>query len=263
MLRAASWILWALPFVGCGSDPSFRDCTVSCANNGACPDGLSCGAEGLCRTGGTSAGCSPTDASAGSEPVVGDAPVDGRTSVTLRQTADGVPSSNGTVACTTSGTSPNEITGDGAWYRVFALEDSHFGITTPFHVSSVSFGVLKSRLATNVTVGIGRYSGTVPTAATIDPVTFTWTADVSVPATNTDHPSVVNVPLTADLAAGSVIVVGIKVQSEAGDSFFPAGSASAEWAPAYFHSSVQACSGPGVRPAMTDSPVIIEVNGDE
>lgn len=51
--------LWALIAVaGCGYDVQFGDCAIRCAPNEAfCPGGMSCGNEGLCRTGETGAAC--------------------------------------------------------------------------------------------------------------------------------------------------------------------------------------------------------------
>src|SRR5262245_56150577 len=40
----------------CSYDASFEDCTIDCLTAG-CPDGLTCGAEGLCRVSGATDTC--------------------------------------------------------------------------------------------------------------------------------------------------------------------------------------------------------------
>ena len=45
-----------LAIAGC-ADSSFRDCAVSCTADTGCPPGLTCGAEGFCRTAGDSPSC--------------------------------------------------------------------------------------------------------------------------------------------------------------------------------------------------------------
>jgi formylglycine-generating enzyme len=42
----------------CAYSAAFKDCAVSCVDDAGCPDGLSCGGEGLCRTAGAMAACS-------------------------------------------------------------------------------------------------------------------------------------------------------------------------------------------------------------
>ena len=47
---------FTVPLASCDHG-SFRDCAVSCTASTGCPDGLSCGTEGLCRTGLTASTC--------------------------------------------------------------------------------------------------------------------------------------------------------------------------------------------------------------
>jgi formylglycine-generating enzyme required for sulfatase activity len=51
----------------CAYDASFHDCAVACADDSGCPDDLSCGSEGLCRTAGATAACSTIGGDGGSD----------------------------------------------------------------------------------------------------------------------------------------------------------------------------------------------------
>ena len=58
MVRIRFVVLAAALASACGYDATFKDCTIVCALDGdACPDGTTCGAEGLCRTGQGSGTC--------------------------------------------------------------------------------------------------------------------------------------------------------------------------------------------------------------
>jgi len=58
--------LVAILVTACAYDGHFEDCAVRCATDGAaCPDGLSCGGEGLCRVPGILTACAVTDAPTG------------------------------------------------------------------------------------------------------------------------------------------------------------------------------------------------------
>ncbi len=51
-------LLLILTISACSYEASFGDCAVACAGDSACPDGLTCGTEGLCRLPGETAACS-------------------------------------------------------------------------------------------------------------------------------------------------------------------------------------------------------------
>ena len=50
----------------CAYDANFESCTIQCSANTGCPDGLSCGPEGLCRASGTE--CNSADGGIGTSP---------------------------------------------------------------------------------------------------------------------------------------------------------------------------------------------------
>jgi sulfatase modifying factor 1 len=77
--RSAAPALALVASIGaaCAYNAHFEDCTVRCDPDGAaCPDGLSCGAEGLCRAPGTIGTCSMVLGDASVDTVIGDARVD-------------------------------------------------------------------------------------------------------------------------------------------------------------------------------------------
>lgn len=55
----AKALVVALILVGCAYDTHFTDCSISCSTDTGCPDGLTCGTEGFCRTPGQTDACSP------------------------------------------------------------------------------------------------------------------------------------------------------------------------------------------------------------
>src|SRR5262245_28394490 len=51
----AAYVLAAM--MSCDYDAHFGDCVIACTPSSGCPDGFTCGSEGLCRALGTSATC--------------------------------------------------------------------------------------------------------------------------------------------------------------------------------------------------------------
>ena len=46
-------VLFVVALVGCDYNASFHDCVIACTLSSGCPDGLTCGSEGLCRPSGS------------------------------------------------------------------------------------------------------------------------------------------------------------------------------------------------------------------
>ena len=64
-MNKALLLLSAACVAACSYDTRFGDCLVTCADDAACPDGLACGTEGLCRQPGVAAACSTIVGDAG------------------------------------------------------------------------------------------------------------------------------------------------------------------------------------------------------
>lgn len=57
MIARASVLSLATALAGCSYDTSFDDCAVRCTSQSGCPEELTCGSEGFCRTGDQGASC--------------------------------------------------------------------------------------------------------------------------------------------------------------------------------------------------------------
>jgi len=108
--------------------------------------------------------------------------------------------------CTnTDGTTPA-----GSWYRVFSLAEA--GITNTFSVEKVTFGVCFAVGTPTVDVEIGTYAGSI-TDPTLDLAKITPVRSVNaVPVAADQISKLVDVPLTADFAPGTNIVVEISTK---------------------------------------------------
>ncbi len=181
MTRAA---LFATLLAGC--DPtSFRDCEISCTEETGCPDGFSCGTEGLCRAAGETTSCSAQNA------------------VTLHETADDTIAPGMSVGC---GDPNTLVTRDNTWIRAFELDES--SIASTFHISGVTFAVESSSEAVSLNVAVGTYTGTAFDDR-LDMSTFTEldSGTISIPTTLSGR--LYSVPLLADIPAHATLVVQI------------------------------------------------------
>ena len=166
----------------------------------------------------------------------------GMVTVTLQQTTNNTVVAANSVACggcnNTSNPCNSTYTAENAYYRVFALADH--GITNPFNVSQVTFGVQEAAGTQTVQVKIGTYAGTPGTtlntgatdfAGAITPIN---TATVSVPATTTGIS--VPAPITATVPAGSNLIVAVfspTHQGQANTYFYIGATNAGETKPGY------------------------------
>lgn len=148
-----------------------------------------------------------------------DAPVDaGPTMVTLTQTTTDNVINELSLACRSTG---DGSTRENSWYRVFRLADA--GITSDFHVSSVTFGVAAASGLVPVVVKIGTYSGTVnPSPAQLDTALITpIAASAAYPVPNTNGtPALATVPVDATVPALGQMIVEIAAPDELGTTYY-------------------------------------------
>jgi hypothetical protein len=91
------------------------------------------------------------------------------------------------------------------WYRAFPLADHQ--ISGAFHVQKVTFGVNAAQGSPTLTVKLGTFTGTLDgTTMSLSKITQLTSADVTVPDSGA---ALVDAPITADVPAGSVLVVEI------------------------------------------------------
>lgn len=179
-------MVWLVAAVSAGSACSygvkFEDCEVSCTGAGAeaCPDGFSC-VGGLCRIDGAGTECQ--------------APGE----LTLRQTADDKVERSLVFGCT----NPDTTTAPGSWYRVFPLAQE--GIAATFDVTRVTFGVCFAVGSPTVQVKVGSYAGGAADAS-LDLAQVTTIQTVDVPVAATQISKTIDVPITAAVPPGNLIV---------------------------------------------------------
>jgi hypothetical protein len=234
-----------------GCDPtSFRDCEISCTAETGCPDGFSCGAEGLCRSAGETRSCS-------------ELPPDGAPpgAVTLRETANETVAPGMSIGC---GDPTTLVTRDNTWFRAFSLAD--FSITKPFHIDGVAFAVESSSQAVSLAVSVGTYTGTA-FDDTLDMTTFTELASGSAAVPTTLSPHQYSVALSADVPAHGTFVVQIAAPDlNASSGKFRIGSTvGAETHPGYIQSTACGISTPETT-ALAGKPnahLIISVTGTD
>jgi len=147
-----------------------------------------------------------------------------------------------------------------SWYRVFDLPA--MGIDGAVDVSQVTFGVQEASAGDGsqpVTVKLHRLQGDFVVAN----LTQIGTAKVIVPD---EELTIVNVPITASIAAGSTLVAEITVPNgEArGDFFFPGANSAGQTGPTYVKSE---CGGPQPEDAadigFPDFHLVLSVDGVE
>lgn len=153
--------------------------------------------------------------------------------ITLSQNASETITNGNTFACRSTTTG---VTRENTYYRAFALTDH--GVRGALHVTSVVIGVQLADggpdSATQPgTVKLSTY-GTVPDGTTLDLAQLRnlATADVKIPDGAGTR---LTVPITADVAAGSVLVVELTVEdgAAAGARFLIGSNAQGERSPGY------------------------------
>ena len=138
----------------CAYDAHFEDCAVRCDPNGAaCPDGLSCGTEGLCRAAGTSGTCSV---------ILGDAGVDAPVQQSCRGLAATCGPSGNDSCCDTAMPIPG-----GTYYRSYdvASDAMYTDMSFPATVSPFvldKYEVTVGRFRQFVTAGMGTQASPPP-----------------------------------------------------------------------------------------------------
>ena len=122
------------------------------------------------------------------------------------------------------------VTRENHFYRVFPLTDH--GITGPFQVQNVQFGVQQADGGHTVTVNVGTYGGAyAPGAAGLDPAQFTPIATTSLAIANGGS-FMVTAPIALTIPAGGKLMVEI-VSPNSGDIFVPASNGSGETYPSF------------------------------
>lgn len=165
---------------------------MSCSDDTGCPDGFACVAN-TCRSGGATGPCD--NGPPGSS--------------TLSQTGDETIDRNLVFACTNT----DSTTAQSSWYRMFDLVAS--GVTTAFHVTSVSFGICFAENDPHVFVKLWSYGGGFfETMLDDSKLALLAMTDVAVPSTQiTEH---VTADITADVAPDTLLVVEVGTNTLAG-----------------------------------------------
>lgn len=136
-------------------------------------------------------------------------------------------------------------TRENSWYRVFRLADE--GVANGLRVESVSFAVAVSSGLVPVQVKIGTYSGSLtPAPAQLDTsliTPITSSTPFTVPNTN-GTPSIVTVPVTANVPALSQMIVEVFAPDLGGTAkfFFLGANSAGQEAPGYLRAP--ACTAP-------------------
>lgn len=125
------------------------------------------------------------------------------------------------------------VTRENHFYRVFPLSDH--GITGPFQVQNVQFGVRQAEGGHTVTLNVGTYGGAyAPGAAGLDPAQFAPIATTSLAITNGGN-YMVTAPIALTIPAGGKLMVEI-VSPNTGDIFVPASNSGGETYPGFLRS---------------------------
>jgi hypothetical protein len=197
----------------CGYGAGFRDCTIECSEASGCPDGFSCGVEGLCRSGETTTACAAAS-DAGSEGALGvDAPGDvaPRDLVLSESGSDDV--TEAAYSCTPScgdvviSNSPVSLD----WYREFTLSDfaaAPLDVTGSFQITAIHVGCSTALGSASFVTTVYGYSGAL-FASTLDTAALTQLGNpISTQVQNCTDDIVVPVDVSS-IAAGSAFVVEI------------------------------------------------------
>lgn len=154
----------------------------------------------------------------------------GPTTVTLDQNTSDTPVEDTGIAC-----GNDEETDANSYYRVFDL--TALGISTPFTISQVSFGVEDYEGSPKITVFVGVYTGTIAS-----PLAGSFASSASqvanVPQTTEGDDATVNTPIAATIPGGSKLYVEVDAAAGNSGQFFYIGSNTAgETTTAYLKAS--------------------------
>lgn len=181
------------------------------------------------------------------------------TTIALTQT------STTALAASSLGCQNGNSTASQAYYRVFDL--AALGITGPFTVSSVTFGVQQAAGTQTVSARVGSYSATP--GATLNVGSSDWaggdvtalgSASVSIPATDTGE--LVTAPLATTIPAGGSLIVEIFSPSHtsASDTYFFLGASSGtETTPGFFWAPSCDANPPGTPAELGESPAAFQI----
>lgn len=253
------WFLLLAALVGCAS--AHHDSPLGQQPDAALPPGPDAG-------GGRDAAPMADAPSADAPPA--DAP--GTQTRTLSQTNSQTLTAGTSIACgNAQGTSAN------SFYRVFDL--GALGITSDFHVTTVSFQIEDSEGGNVVAARVGTYGGTPGATLTSSMITILASnATVSVPNVvetfdannNASTPGgMVDAPVAATIPAGQKLLIEVDVPDgtagSGGKFFYMGANAGGETGDSYF--SATACTPPGATPtdvsqvAMSNVDLLFTVTG--
>ncbi len=173
-------------------------------------------------------------------------PIDAAISVTMNQT--GSP----TVVATAIGCQDaNALTTENSYYRIFPLSD--FGITTPFHVTDVSFAVERATAGNGVSqpaqLKLGTYSGTInANSFPVGQLQLLASATIQIPqnATSVTTPIASFTPSTLTVAADTLLFAEVFIPDgrPAGNIFYMGSNAGTETHPSYIRAQDCAVTSP-------------------
>jgi hypothetical protein len=175
---------------------------------------------------------------------------DAAQAITLSETTNDTIVYGGSIACgngTTGSTRPN------IWYRAFQLSDFP-AITGGLHITAVNFLVQDAVSSLALTVKLGSYTGALDGASlSTTQISALAMATTTPPDTSGMTGEMVNVPVTADIAAGGKFVVQIVAPdmdtSSTQRALYIGTTSSAETHPGYWSTSISAC-GPATPETM-------------
>ena len=235
--------------------PSYNE--VRCDRSGACPDGLTCDVDGMCRSDVLAIDAQAIDAQSIDAQAADASSV--RT-VTLSQSSSLVIAADNSLACTQSATG---FTAENSYYRAFHLADH--GVSTEFAANridvAVESAVAGSGTSQAIEVRLYTVDGTFPSGV----LTQIAAQMVTVPnaTTGTILPVTLSPPGVAP--AGSTVVAEVYVPDgrTIGNTFYVGSNAAAETGPSYIRSPDCGASTP-VTFASTGNPavhIILTVTG--
>lgn len=205
---------------------------------------------GASQNGAPDSGAAPGDAGMADAHALPDAPPDAPVLplVTLRETIDDVDATGKSDACQVAAGTHDE-----AYMRLYPLL-ADWGVSTGFHLASVTFGTHQAQSAVNIHSQAGIYTGSL-TAPTVDTSAIAWFASSSMNVADEVDPTLVTMPLIGEIPAGAVLIVSVSspdyVTAGSGGIFEIGGAAGGQTRPSYFAS--QACpGGPLSPPGDTD-----------
>jgi hypothetical protein len=160
----------------------------------------------------------------------------------------------------------SRITVENSYYRIFPLADH--GVTTPLHITSVTFGVERAVAGNGVSqeaqLRIGTYTGTVD--ATSFPITALQqlaSATIQIPnnATTVTTPITQFTPSAVTLQPGSVMYAELFIPNgeAAGNSFYIGSNNGAETHPSYIRAPECSTPNPATYATVVGASPVIRI----